>query len=82
MSRRQRLAALTAANSADLIRAFGLPAHPVAGALLWPPARRFARQLLEVLDLGRELPSSFDEEEGEEVYGGVPEEEMPLRLKR
>jgi chromosome partitioning protein len=45
-------------------------------------ARRFARQLLEVLDLGRELPSSFDEEEGEEVYEGIPEEEMPLRLKR
>ncbi|WP_028875454.1 hypothetical protein [Tepidiphilus margaritifer] len=45
-------------------------------------ARRFARQLLEVLDLGRELPPSFEEEEGEEVYEGIPEEEMPLRLKR
>ncbi len=44
-------------------------------------ARRFARQLLEVLDLGRELPTSF-EEEGEAVCEGIPEEEMPLRLKR
>ena len=51
MSRRQRLAALTAANSADLIRAFGLPANPVAGALLWPPARRFARQVQHLDDL-------------------------------
>ena len=51
MSRRQRLAALTAANSADLIRAFGLPANPVAGALLWPPARRFARQVQHLGDL-------------------------------
>ena len=45
-------------------------------------ARRFARQLLEVLDLGRELPTSFEEEEGEAVCEGIPEEEMPLRLKR
>lgn len=46
-------------------------------------ARRFARQLLEVLDLGRELPSSFEEEEeSEAVYEGIPEDEMPLRLKR
>lgn len=45
-------------------------------------ARAFARQLLEVLDLGRELPSSFDEAEGEEIYEGIPEEEMPLRLRR
>lgn len=51
MSRRQRLAALTAANSADLIRAFGLPANPVARALLWPPARRFARQVQHLDDL-------------------------------
>ena len=51
MSRRQRLAALTAANSADLIRAFGLPANPVAGALLRPPARRFARQVQHLDDL-------------------------------
>jgi hypothetical protein len=46
-------------------------------------ARRFARQLLEVLDLGRDLPSSFEEEEeSEAVYEGIPEDEMPLRLKR
>jgi 1-acyl-sn-glycerol-3-phosphate acyltransferase len=51
MSRRQRLAALTAANSADLIRAFGLPANPVARALLWPPARRFASQVQHLDDL-------------------------------
>lgn len=51
MSRRDRLAALTAANSDELVRAFSLPANPLTRALLWPPARRFAHQVQHLDDL-------------------------------
>lgn len=51
MTRRQRLAALTAANTDDLLRAFRLPSHPILRTLLWPPARRFAHQVQHLDDL-------------------------------
>lgn len=45
MTRREYLAALTAANTDELLRAFKLPSNRLVRALLTPPARRFAHQL-------------------------------------
>lgn len=51
MTRRRRLAALTTANTDDLVRALQLPPNRLVKTLVRPAARRFARQVQHVDDL-------------------------------